>query len=74
MLNIKLIVCLTRKTLPFILNTSNILGSKPHIFITLFYFELASNPVRESSEFSQMRPDGCPRILKISIGVRDNAS
>jgi hypothetical protein len=69
MVNIKLIVCLTRKILPFIFDTSNILGSKPHIFIILFHFELAFNPVRKSSEFSQMRSDGCPNILKISIGV-----
>jgi hypothetical protein len=40
MVNIKLHVCLTRKILPFILNTSNILGSKPHVFIILFYFIL----------------------------------
>jgi hypothetical protein len=65
MANIKLNVYLTRKILPFILNTSNILGYKPHVFIILFYFELAFNPVRKSSEFSQMRPDGCPSILKI---------
>jgi hypothetical protein len=39
MVKIKLIVCLTRKILPHILDTSNIIWSKTHIII-LFYFEL----------------------------------
>jgi hypothetical protein len=69
MVNVKLIVRLTRKILPHILDTSNVMWSKTHIFIILLYFELTFNLVWKNREFSQMRLDGCPSILQISIGV-----
>ena len=72
MINIKQIVGLKRKIVPFILDAGDILESKPRIYYFILKFIL--NWLGKSVNSLETRLDGCRSILKISNGVWDNAS